>query len=162
MMDSREIATELERRYPSPPLQLDSPVLKQVEELIPKVMMPMVAETMPKIPKGVLNPPSAEYFERTRAERFGKTLGELEKDSDGEKAWAQIEAPLKELGDILKAKAGPFALGETVSYADFVIVAFLHFAKRIDEAIYERLVATKPALKEVYEASTPWLERDDH
>lgn len=162
MMDSRKIATELEQRYPSPSLHLDSPVLKQVEEMIPKLMMPLVAVLMPKIPRNILNPPSAEYFERTRAERFGKTLTELEKDSGGEKAWDQVGAPLKEMGDMLKAKGGPFALGETVSYADFVIVAFLHFAKRVDEAIYEQLVGIEPALKMVYEASTPWLERDDH
>ncbi|CAF9916288.1 MAG: hypothetical protein HETSPECPRED_002814 [Heterodermia speciosa] len=161
MMDSRKIASELEHRYPSPSLRLDSPVLKKVEGLIPRLTAPLVGVFMPKVPNGLLNPPSAEYFERTRAERFGKTLSDLGTDSDEEKAWAQVESPLKEMGEILKAEGGPFALGKTVSYADFVIVSLLQYAKRVDEAIYERAVAIEPSLRTVFDASKQWLERDD-
>ena len=161
MMDSRKIATEIEQRYPSPSLRLDSPILKTVEGLIPQLTTPLIGVFMPKVPMGLLNPPSAEYYERTREKRFGKTLRELGRDSDEEKAWAQVEPPLKELGDILKAKGGPFTLGKTVSYADFVIVSLLHYAKRVDEAIYERAVVIEPSLKIVYDASKQWLERDD-
>ncbi|KAL8790229.1 MAG: hypothetical protein Q9195_006452 [Heterodermia aff. obscurata] len=161
MMDSRKIATELEHRYPSPSLRLDSPVLEKVEGLIQRLTAPLVGVFMPKVPMAVLNPPSAEYFERTRAKRFGKTLSELGKDSDEETAWAQVEPALKEMGDILKAEGGPFALGKTVSYADFVIVSLLHYAKRIDEAIFERAVVIEPSLRIVYDASKQWLERDD-
>lgn len=162
MMDSRKIATEIERRYPSRPLQLDSPVLKQVEELIPQLREPMAAIFMPKVPNGLLNPPSAEYFERTRAERFGKALSELERDSGGEPAWARFAPPLKELAGILKAEGGPFVLGKEISYADFVIVSFLHFAKRIGEDIYDRIAAMEPPLRILYEASKSWLKRDDY
>lgn len=162
MMDSREIATELEHRYPSPSLWLDSPVLKKVEGLITRLREPLVGVFIPKVPAGLLNPPSAEYFERTRAERFGKSLSEMGRDSDKEKAWAQFEPLLKEMGDILKAEGGPFALGKTVSYTDFVIVSLLQYSKRVDEAIYERAVAIEPSLRIVYDASKQWLERDDH
>lgn len=162
MMDSREIATELEHRYPSPSLRLDSPVLKKVEGLITRLREPLVGVFIPKVPAGLLNPPSAEYFERTRAERFGKSLSEMGRDSDKEKAWAQFEPLLKEMGDILKAEGGPFALGKTVSYTDFVIVSLLQYSKRVDEAIYERAVAIEPSLRIVYDASKQWLERDDH
>ena len=161
-MDSRTIATELEHRYPSPSLRLDSPILKTVEALIPRLTTPLISVFMPKVPAGLLNPPSAEYFERTRVKRFGKTLSEMGRDSDEEKAWAQVEPPLKEMGDILKAEGGPFALGKTVSYTDFVIVSLLHYAKRVDEAVYERAVAIEPSLRIVYDASKQWLERDDH
>ena len=162
MMDSRKIATELEHRYPSPSLLLDSPILKTVEALIPRLTTPLISVFMPKVPASLLNPPSAEYYERTREKRFGKTLSEMGRDSDEEKAWAQVEPLLKEMGDILKAEAGPFALGQTVSYTDFVIVSLLHYAKRVDEAIYERAVAIEPSLRIVYDASKQWLERDDH
>ena len=40
VMNSRTIATELERRYPSPPLHLDSPMLlRKVEERDTKVVL---------------------------------------------------------------------------------------------------------------------------
>ena len=161
MMDSRKIATELEHRYPSPSLRLDSPILKKVEGLIPRLTGPLVGVFMPKVPPALLNPPSAEYFERTRAVRYGKTLSEMGRDSDEEKAWAQVEPLLKEMGDILKAEGGPFALGQTVSYTDFVIVSLLQYSKRVDEAIYERAVAIEPTLRMVYDASEQWLKRDD-
>ena len=161
LMDSRKIATELEHRYPSPSLQLDSPILKMVEGLIKQLTTPLLGVFMPKVPTALLNPPSAKYFERTRAERFGKTLSELGRDSDEEKAWAQVESPLKEMGVILKAEGGPFALGKTVSYADFIIVSLLQYAKRVDESIYERAVSIEPSLKIVYDASKQWLGRDD-
>ena len=161
-MDSRKIASELEQRYPSPALGLESPVLEEVEALIPKLRDPMAGLFMPKVPRNLLNPPSADYFERTRSERFGKALSELERDTGGEKAWAQVEEPLKEMGNILKAEGGPFVLGKSASYADFVVVSFLHFARRIDEAIFERAVVMEPSLKTVYDACRKWLERDDH
>ena len=161
MMDFRQIASELEHRYPSPSLVLDSPILKKVEGLIPRLTTPLIGDFMPKVPTRLLNPLSAEYFERTRAKRFGKTLSEVGRDSDEEKAWAQVEPPLKEMGDILKAEGGPFALGKTISYADFVIVSLLQYAKRVDEAIFERAVVIEPSLRIVYDASKQWLERDD-
>lgn len=162
MMDSRTIATELEHRYPSPSLHLDSPILGEVEKLIPKLFWPMAGIHLPKIPKNILNPPSAEYVERTRADNSKEARSELESDPGGEKTWAQVQQTLKELGDILKANGGPFALGKTVSYADLVVVSFLHFARRVDESLYERAVAMEPSLGTLCDASKSWLERDDH
>ena len=49
-----------------------------------------------------------------------------------------------------------------MSYGDFVMVSALHFFKLVDEEVYKRVVAIEPALGKVYEASTTWLERDDH
>ena len=49
-----------------------------------------------------------------------------------------------------------------VSYADFVIVACIRMIYRIDTDIYERAVGIEPALKDLYEASKPWVERDDY
>lgn len=49
-----------------------------------------------------------------------------------------------------------------MSYADMVIVAALHFMKRVDVAIYERATGIEPALADVYNASQEWLKRDDH
>lgn len=47
-----------------------------------------------------------------------------------------------------------------VSYADFQLVAILHWAKRADESVFERLVAFEPAFGTVYEAAAPYLKRD--
>ena len=112
-MESRKIADVLEREYPSPPLYLDSPILKKVEELVPGCIISLGPIFMAKIPRLVLNPPSTEYFERTRAERFGMSLSQLEEERGGESAWKTAELKWKELGALLKAEGGPFFMGKT-------------------------------------------------
>lgn len=161
LMDSRKIATELEQRYPSPSLRLDSPVLKEVEELVGKIM-PFLWLTVvfPKA-KSTIPPRSAEHFERAFIEQGGKSVSQLV-EGIGEDARTKAEPAMKELGHLLKAEGGPFLLGKTASYADFVIVSFLQCIKRCDEDLYERAVAIEPALKILYDASTAWLERDDY
>lgn len=113
--DSRRIADALEQRHPSPPLHLDAEVLRQVEALMPKLMAPAAPILMPRIPRDILNEPSAEYFRRTRAKRFGMDLDELEKsEKGGEAAWRELRAPMREVVDLLaKDKGGPFLLGKT-------------------------------------------------
>ena len=113
VMDSRKIADVLEKEYPSPPLHLDSPIVKKVEKLVPECIMPLRPVYMPKVPRSVLNPPSVEYFHRTRAEAAGMDLSQLEKEKGGESAWKAAEPKWKELGTLLKAEGGPFFMGKT-------------------------------------------------
>lgn len=113
VMDSRKIADVLEKEYPSPSLHLDSPILKKVEELAPQCITALVPVYIPRAPRYVLNPPSAEYFDRTRAARFGMPLSQLENEKGGESAWKIAEPKWKELGTLLKAEGGPFFMGKT-------------------------------------------------
>lgn len=163
VMDSRVIAAEIEKLYPSPSLHLDSPLLLQVEALNPKAMMaPLRGVVMPKIPRNLLNPSSAEYFEETRAKRFGCPLEELEKKTPEDEAWKDAEPSIHELGSLLRKQGGPFFLGGTVSYADFVVVGALHFLRSIEERLFERVISIEPCLKTLYDACGGYLERKSH
>lgn len=51
---------------------------------------------------------------------------------------------------------------QKVSYADFVVVAALRFARRAGEDIYGKIVAAQPCLDELFEACKPYLERDSY
>ena len=113
VMDSRKIADVLEKQHPSPSLHLDSPILKRVEELMPQCKTPIRAIFVPKVPRELLSPRSAEYFERTRRESLGMTLSQLEKEKGGESAWESATPKWKELGALLKAEGGPFFMGKT-------------------------------------------------
>lgn len=112
-MDSRKIVTRLENDYPSPSLHLDSPLLPIVEDLLSKVQEPMRCIWMPLIPSNLLNPRSAEYFTRTREEKFGKSLADLKAEAAGEEAWIEALPGLKGLGELLAREGGPFLLGRT-------------------------------------------------
>lgn len=165
-MDSRPIATELDRLHPSPSLHLDSPVLPKVEALIPKAIRnPLLGLIMPRVPRNLLNESSAAYFETTRAERFGCSLSELEAKTSEEEAWKEAAPALREMAEPLEeggGRGGPFYLGPTVSYTDFVVVGALQFVKKVDERLFERIVGMEPALGKLYDACGRWLERDSH
>lgn len=163
VMDSRKIADVLEKEYPSPPLHLDSPIVKKVEELAPQCITTLGPVFLPRVPRCVLNPPSVEYFERTRAARFGMPLSQLEKEKGGESAWKAAEPKWKELGTLLKAEGGPFFMGKTVSYADLIVVGALHFSMLLGkDDMFQHLKDIEPAFLTLYDASKAWLERDDH
>lgn len=160
LQDSRVIASELESRYPIPSLHLDSPVLKQVEGLIPQIMNATAGLVHPKVPHNLLNPSSAEYFQRTRSERFGMPLAQLEREKGGEQGWTAVEPFLKDLGQLLRDHGGPFFMGKTISYADLVVLGLLQFHKALDIQNYERIVQLEPSLGKLYEAGHEVLAKD--
>jgi hypothetical protein len=47
-----------------------------------------------------------------------------------------------------------------VSYADFILVSMLHCAKRVNEDVFTRILALDEAFLKVYEACSPWLEKE--
>ncbi|KAK5141931.1 hypothetical protein LTR04_002392, partial [Oleoguttula sp. CCFEE 6159] len=161
VMDSREIADALEKHHPSPSLRLDSPILPKVEAIIGRAMMPLAGVVMPRIPKQLLSEPSEEYFERTRAARFGMSLAQFEKEKGGDGAWEAAKPAIEEMAELLKKEGGPYFMGKTVSYADFVVVSLLQFLKRTGDDLYERMVAYDPAYSKLYEACAEWLARAD-
>jgi hypothetical protein len=113
LMDSKNIANRLERDHPSPSMHLDSPLLKNVEDLMPNIVMPMRGIWMPLVPRNLLNECSREYFERTRCERLGMSLSEFMEKEGGEDAWVKSTPGLKELGDLIEKEGGPFVMGKT-------------------------------------------------
>jgi glutathione S-transferase len=161
-MDSRKIADALESRYPSPPLHLDFPKLANVQATVIKANVAAAPLWCPRIPRTILNERSVSYFSETRAKRFGMTLDELEKsDQGGEAAWEAALPHLQELAQMLKENGGPYFMGATVSYADFIVTAFLQFWKRVAPDLFDRLVKVDEAFPNLYASCEEWLERDD-
>lgn len=161
-MDSKQIAIELEKRYPEPSLHLDAPELAQLETLLPKAITPLRYVLIPNVPHALLSPESEEYFQRTRKETFGMPLAQVEKEKGGEDAWRAAEPAFKEVGELYRKNGGPFLLGKEVGHADFIVVGILEFGRKIDQAYFERMVTMEPTLKTLYDASKQWLERNDH
>ncbi|KAF2018679.1 hypothetical protein BU24DRAFT_447328 [Aaosphaeria arxii CBS 175.79] len=161
MMDSWNIIFELEKRYPEPSLHLDDPIVLQVRDLIAVVRDPLMTLTLPKVPD-ILPERSAQYFYDTRKVRFGMPLSDYYKSKSVEQCWEEVKAPAKQFVDLLNSKdGGPFFLGETLSYADFIFVAFLHFLKRVEVDVFERFLSLDNSFSAIYEASSEWLKKDD-
>ena len=118
VMDSRKIVEKLEQLHPSPPVHLDSPYLSKIGELWPKAIAPLRGCLMPKVPRALLNEASADYFYRTREQRFGMPLDQLEEKHGGDGAWEEARPAIEEVGKLLKAEEGPFILGNTGELAE--------------------------------------------
>ena len=161
-MDSWPIAHELEKRYPSPSLHLDDPVTIKIRDQIDSILGPIFLQYISKVPT-LLPERSQEYFYRTRKAAFGKPLSEVHQEAtaNAEEGWKKAQEPLKEVADLLKKHDGPFFLGQTVSYADFIFTAMLYFIKCLDEDGFQRLLSFDPAFSKVYEASRQWFTKDN-
>ncbi|KAF2002829.1 glutathione S-transferas-like protein [Amniculicola lignicola CBS 123094] len=161
MMDSWKIVFELEKQYPEPPLQLQSPVVDQVRDHMKKILIAIQANTHPITPN-VLSTESKEFFQIVREEDWGMPLTQLLEEKGGELPWKNVEAPAKVMADWLKKHDGPFFLGSIVSYADFIFVSFLYYLKELDEVkMFERFVALDDVFVKLYDASTEWLMKRD-
>jgi len=165
-MDSASIAPALEKLQPERPLHFDDPAVARVQGAIGKIWSGnrgLRTICLPRVPRLILNPRSAEYFERTRAEQFGMTLAEVEKSENAKGAWEAAGAGLQELKALVKENGGgPFVLGEKVSYADFVLVSFFVFLRRLGEDLFERVMEVEEGFGELFKACEKWIERDDH
>ncbi|KAG8411061.1 hypothetical protein J3458_016171 [Metarhizium acridum] len=166
IMDSRKIANFIEKSHPQPSVHLDSPILPKVEQLTSDMLNQVRAACISRIPDNLLNKQSADYWYTTRAKRVGMPVGEFEKKYGGEAAYAGAEPFLQGITALLQENsAGPFFMGSTVSYADFVWVSALIFLKRIDEDIYRQVLqrtGDKGVHVKLVEACEPWLKRNNY
>ncbi|KAF5137836.1 Glutathione S-transferase-like protein ustS [Metarhizium anisopliae] len=166
IMDSRKIANHMEKSHPQPSVHLDSPILPKVEQLTSDVFYHLLAVCVARIPVNLLNSHSADYWYTTRGEAVGMPVGEFKKKYGGEVAYSGAEPFLQKITALLRDNdAGPFFMGSTVSYADFVWVSALVFFKRVDEDIYRQVLqrtGDKSVHVKLVEACEPWLQRDNY
>ncbi|KAG8529232.1 uncharacterized protein KY384_005867 [Bacidia gigantensis] len=162
LMDSQRIAQELEKLYPEPSLYLDDPILQEVLEAFATLSPAIAGVYLPKCARNVQTPRSKEYFERTRSAKYGMPLDQLEQETGGDDAFKRAKPGLKMVGEVLRAKGGPFCLGEVVSYADIVILGASVMFERIGEGVFEKFVEIEPSIRRLVEASGNLLDRVDH
>ena len=174
MNDSLPIALHLDRVFPAPeypplfPTTASRALATALQKLLYACLGPhFLRLVMPKIGR-ILDGPSGDYFRSTRTKMFGVAeLEDLLPKSDEERtaAWAALDADLAIVRDMLHGhptaarKEGPFLEGETPSYADFLLVAFLAWAERADQTDWVRMVDSGDGeLRRLWDASLPWLE----
>ena len=115
IMDSLKIATALEDVFPTPSLHLKSEYLPQMYELVGECQKFLTPFWMPAVPRHILNPVSAEYFNRTRQERLGKPLEEMAKEATPAQ-WEKSRPAFEKIAALLKTNGGPFVMGDTGKY----------------------------------------------
>lgn len=136
--DSAAIAEYLDATYPSTPALFPRGTLA-LQHAFSKAhadTLDGLWEIILPASNAKLNPPSQEYFRRTREAFFGAKLEELSPPGPTrEKHWAQVKRGFDVVnGWLEKNEQGKtFVMGDTISYADIVIVSFLIWMKRVLE-----------------------------
>ncbi|KAJ5124422.1 uncharacterized protein N7515_008247 [Penicillium bovifimosum] len=166
LMDSDPIAMYIDKLYPSPPLfpsgDASYALVVAVSKSLSVCREALVGLVIPNVPSH-LDERGREYFNRTRAEWFGKPLSEVKaKDEEVERLWQILETEYMTFVKMLKGKEGKnglFLEGERAGYADITIAAMLAFIQRFAKGTFEKLMALGDGeLKRLYEACLPWLE----
>jgi glutathione S-transferase len=163
IMDSRKIADALEKLKPEPSFRLDSGYVEQIQDAVLDAWKALAPIALPRVADILLNPPSADYFRETRAERFGMPLSELAKcDKAGEAAWKNAEPSMQKLEKLLhEHEEGPYVLGTEASYADLILAGFFKILLRLDLYVRFTEKANDVVFGKLYEACGKWVEKDD-
>lgn len=169
IIDSRVIAETIEKDFPSPPLYLDSPYL---EKLQTKVLEPLMRALRPhfvaKVARNLIREASVEYFTTTREKVIGMSLDDFEKKEGQVDNFAEAEPYLHEITGWLKEnEKGPYFMGKTVGYADFVWGGILLFFQRIDASGKEfdglvKATGDEGVHRALLEALEPLSRRSDY
>ncbi|KAI1313977.1 putative glutathione S-transferase [Xylaria venustula] len=169
IMDSKLIVAELEKRYPSPSLliNLDSPLYKRyIEQLAPLFNDALRPIYILGVPTRLLKEVNHDYWHESRAEWCGMPLEQYVRENSAEDAYKAAAPYMRSISALLRENdTGPFFLGDTVSYIDFVHAGFLLMFRQLVDDIFQPLLEAsgdpEPHLK-LLEALKPWTERDDY
>jgi len=164
IMDSLSIAQKIEEIQPQPSLHLDSEYITRTQGAVGKLLGQLAPIAMPRVPEMLLNPSSAEYFEETRAKRFGMPLSELAKSDEARDAWQNAQPALEEITAILRENGGgPYVLGNEPSFADFILAGMWRFVELLDKDgdLYGKIMQVDASFPKHYDACKEWMEKVD-
>lgn len=166
IMDSAEIAKAVEKAFPEPSLHLDSTFVDRLFAVLKEIMAAILPVYIPLVPQRILNEASQPYWYETREAKVGMPLDQLAREKGGDPAWAAAAPFLRQVSDLLRENPqGPFFLGETPSYTDFIWGGLLVFLRRIGDDVLEKgLESTgdRDLHLKFLEAIKPWSERDSY
>lgn len=163
LMDSYKIADFIEEKHPEPSVLLNTPVQLRYRKILIDFMEQLTPIYVPGVAQRLLGEKSLEYFHITRQKDVGMPLDEYQK-KHGPGAFERAEPFAREMTALLNETSGPYFLGNTVSYTDFMWAAILLFWKTLGDDTFQKVLKiTGDAEKHtnLLDALSPWTERND-
>ena len=114
----------------------------------------------------LLNARSAEYFQQGRERTLKKSLeqvnAELQRPGQDQEMHNAMTPYVLALTVVFQENdTGPSLMGEAVSYAGLVVVAWIRFYQELGYW-YHFLAADPGPLRLLYDSTAAWLSTDDH
>ncbi|KAK2464961.1 hypothetical protein APHAL10511_003037 [Amanita phalloides] len=127
--ESHRIAAYLDETYPDTPkvIPAGTEALQTawIEAIMPNLGA-MWQFAVPRVLDIIDHPESRDYFHRTRSKMFGKDLHEMRPQGD---AWVaamkDMEKGFNVIDQWILKSGGPYVMGKTVSFADFVLAGWI-------------------------------------
>ncbi|KAI3322393.1 putative glutathione S-transferase [Xylariaceae sp. AK1471] len=167
IMDSWKIAQAIEKDYPVPSLHLDSPLREKVEGHLISGRAALKPIYVPNVVRRLLKEFNHAYWHETRSKVVGMPLDQFEREHGGDNKPYEEAAPhFQAVTAILKEDTrGPFFMGSTISYTDFIWAGFLIFCRRIGDDMFQSVLEVTgdgDVHLKLLEALEPWSARDDY
>ncbi|WPH01513.1 Hypothetical protein R9X50_00435900 [Acrodontium crateriforme] len=164
IMNSLQIAHELEKFQPEPSLRLENGYVQPTTESVNLIVRALAPRAVPRVWELLLNPASQPYFHETRTRRFGMALTDVAESLEARDAWENAMPGVERLKALLHENEGPFIAGEEVSYADFILAGLWRFCERLDKDgdMFAKGMSMDESFPKHMEACRKWLARDDH
>ncbi|RYC54216.1 hypothetical protein CHU98_g11996 [Xylaria longipes] len=142
IMDSWNIANAIEKDHPSPNLHLDSPLREKVEGHLIDGRAALKPIYVPNVMRRLLKECNHAYWHETRSKIVGMPLDQFEKEHGGDGKPYKAAAPhFQAVTAILKEDPeGPYFMGSTISYTDFIWAGFLIFCRRIGDDVFQSVL----------------------
>ncbi|EED18881.1 conserved hypothetical protein [Talaromyces stipitatus ATCC 10500] len=165
VMDSYKIADIIEERHLEPRVhRLNIPAQLTFRNILTNLMRQLTPLYIPGIAQRLLSNESIDFFIAARQKDVGMPLDEYGKQH-GPGAFDRAEPFLHEMTALLDETAGPYFLGDTVSYTDFIWAAILLFFKCFGDDIYGELLmrsGNSQVHTEFLDALSQWTKRNDY
>ncbi|KAI0467139.1 putative glutathione S-transferase [Xylaria cf. heliscus] len=165
IMDSKDIAAELEKLYPEPAVHYDEPFRQRYVSLLSDVFVALRPLYLLGVPNKLLKEVNHAYWNRTRGDHVGMPIEQFAKENPADVAWKNAAAPLQGITALLKENKGPFFLGDTMSYVDFNHVGFLIMFRALGDEIWKPLqegFGDAQVHLKLMEDLKPWTDRDNY
>lgn len=161
-MESLDHVRYLDKAYPDLPTLIPTEsieTLTRFHSLLAKIGGPLFRLLLSSIPTHVLSSESAGYFRETREDMFKsslETVSGVEGSEHREQLWAELEEGLKPVAAMLGEKEGPFFEGNTATFVDLEFVGYLFWARRSQEATFQRIMKVDPKFQALWDATAEW------
>lgn len=163
VMDSYKIAETIEQEHPEPPASLNTSVQLRFREILISFMGQLTPIYVPGVPQRILSSDSFDFFITSRQEDVGMPLDEYEKQH-GPGAFERAEPFAREITALLnETSSGPYFLGDTISYTDFMWAGILLFFECLGHDMYQEVLKRSgdaEAHTKFLDALATWTERD--
>lgn len=164
VMDSYKIAEVIEQKHPEPSVPLDKALQEKFIKTLQGFMGALRPIFVPGVAQRLLGDGSVDFFLATREKDVGMPLYDYGKQqSPG--AFDRAEPFAREMTALLnETSSGPYFLGDTISYTDFIWAGILLFFKCLGEEEYQEVLKRSgdpETHTKFLDALSPWTGRND-